>query len=145
MANITHQIGVQANHEQALQALTSIEGLCNWWTQETSGSPEPGGVIKFAFNGDGPQMKVTEVSDNGVQWQCVSGPEEWLGTQVGFRLESDDKQTRIFFNHSGWQEESPFHYHCSMKWAVFMLSLKNYLDTGKGNAFPNDIAIEDNC
>ncbi|WP_455211909.1 SRPBCC family protein [Kaarinaea lacus] len=145
MANITHQIGVTANHDKIMHALTTIDGLSNWWTNETSGSSENEGIIKFAFNGDGPEMQVTGISHNKVEWKCISGPDEWLGTQLVFNLEPNDKQTKIFFSHSGWKEESPFHYHCSMKWAVFMLSLKNYLDTGKGNAFPNDISIEENC
>ena len=90
-------------------------------------------------------MKVTNVTDHKVEWECISGPDEWLGTHFVFKLEPTSNQTKIFFSHNGWKEENPFHYHCSMKWAVFMLSLKNYLDTGKGNAFPNDISIEENC
>jgi hypothetical protein len=29
-----------------------------------------------------------------------------------------------------------------MKWATFMLSLRDYLETGKGRPFPNDIQID---
>jgi len=145
MANITHQIGVTADHDKIFYALTNIDGLSNWWTNETSGSANKDGTIKFAFNGDGPEMKVTDVSKDSVKWECLSGPDEWLGTNLLFKLEPCENQTRIFFSHSGWKEETPFHYHCSMKWAVFMLSLKNYLNTGKGNPFPNDIPIEENC
>jgi len=145
MANITHQIGVTADHHKIIHALTNIEGLSNWWTNETSGSADKGGIIKFAFNGDGPEMKVINIAENKVEWECVSGPDEWIGTHLIFKLDPGDNQTRIFFSHNNWKEESPFHYHCSMKWAIFMLSLKNYLDTGKGNPFPNDISIEETC
>ena len=145
MVNITHQIGVIAKQDKVLLALTTTDGLSKWWTEETSGDTNKGGIIKFAFNGDGPEMKVISSSDSNVEWECVSGPDEWLGTHINFELESKGKQTKIFFSHNRWEKETPFHYHCSMKWAVFMLSLKNYLDSGTGNAFPNDISIEDDC
>ena len=32
--------------------------------------------------------------------------------------------------------------HCSCKWAVFLLSLKDALETGKGRPFPDDIHID---
>ena len=68
MANITHQIGVNANQENTMRALTSIDGLSNWWTEETSGSAKTGGILKFAFNGDNPEMKVINISANKVEW-----------------------------------------------------------------------------
>lgn len=145
MANITHQIGVKANPASIMRALTTIEGLSNWWTHTTEGSAKNGGTIKFLFNGQVLEMKVTKVSEDTVEWKCSTGPDEWLDTPITFHLKTTKEQTRIFFSHKNWKEESPFHYHCSMKWAVFMLSLKNFLDTGKGNAFPNDISIEEDC
>jgi hypothetical protein len=34
-----------------------------------------------------------------------------------------------------------FYAHCSMKWATFMLSLKDLLEKGKGRPSPNDLHI----
>jgi hypothetical protein len=31
--------------------------------------------------------------------------------------------------------------HYSMRWSVFLLSLKDFLETGKGHPSPHDIAI----
>jgi hypothetical protein len=33
-------------------------------------------------------------------------------------------------------------YHCSTKWAVFLLSLKSFLETGKGASWPNEIKLD---
>jgi hypothetical protein len=35
-----------------------------------------------------------------------------------------------------------FMHHCSTKWAVFLLSLKSALETGKGAAWPNEIKLD---
>ena len=144
MANITHKIATSSDIKSVMNTLTTLEGLKGWWTTDTSGTPEQGGTIRFRFNGNGLNMRVETVADTGVTWKCVSGPEEWLNTTIEFNLKSEaDDRTAIYFTHRNWAEESPFHYHCSMKWAAFLLSLKEYLDLGKGRAFPDDIQIED--
>jgi hypothetical protein len=33
-------------------------------------------------------------------------------------------------------------HHCGTKWAVFLLSLKSLLETGKGAPAPNDIKLD---
>ena len=141
MANITHVVGVKADQEKVFEAVTNTQGLAKWWTNDVSGSGEAGGTLQFRFNGEGPDMKVVAANADRVEWECVSGPEEWLGTQIVFDIKKEAKETEIYFQHNGWTAETPFHYHCSMKWAVFMLSLKDYLDSGQGKAFPNDIQI----
>lgn len=35
-----------------------------------------------------------------------------------------------------------FMHHCSTKWAIFLMSLKSLLETGKGMPNPNDIKID---
>ncbi len=32
-------------------------------------------------------------------------------------------------------------YHCSTKWATFLMSLKQFAETGKGEPAPNDVRI----
>lgn len=144
MANITHAISTSAEIKEALSAITSLEGLNNWWTTETTGDPLQGGVIAFRFGGHGgPDMSVEKVTESEVIWECVSGPEEWLSTTIEFSFQKNENgDTALYFTHRGWNWETPFHYHCSMKWATFLLSLKEYLDLGQGRPFPNDIQID---
>ena len=51
--------------------------------------------------------------------------------------------TQLFFSvHKDWREANEFTSHCSMKWATFLLSLKELVETGKGKPSPNDIKID---
>ncbi len=144
MANITHKIAVSVNPQTIIAALTTLDGLNSWWTMDTSGDPKQGGTIEFRFNGQGPDMAVEVSTPMEIIWRCISGPEDWLNTTIEFRLKSEeDGKTAIYFTHRNWAEESSFHYHCSMKWASFLLSLKEYLELGVGRPFPDDIQIED--
>ncbi|MGI9264275.1 MAG: SRPBCC domain-containing protein, partial [Gammaproteobacteria bacterium] len=104
------------------------------------GSTEVGGVITFRFGEARVDMKVISSTSEVIVWECLFGPEEWVGTQLEFKLASEP-ETTLFFRHMGWAEESPFHHHCSMKWAVFLLSLKQSLEEGNGRPFPNDLHI----
>lgn len=143
MPNISHSISTSADVTQAMSAITSLEGLSKWWTTDTTGDPLKGGIIAFRFGGGGPDMSVETVTENEVIWKCVSGPEEWLGTTIEFCFqEKESDSTALYFTHRGWAGETPFHYHCSMKWASFLLSLKEYLELGQGRPFPDDIQID---
>ena len=77
-----------------------------------------------------------------VQWRCTSGPEEWVGTDVIFDLSQDGQYTIVRFAHRNWREADEFMAHCSTKWATFMLSLKDLIETGEGHPSPGDIKID---
>ena len=50
MVDIMHRIGVVTpDPTKVYEALTTIEGLSGWWTDETSGDPDLGGTIEFRF------------------------------------------------------------------------------------------------
>mgnify|MGYP000300617510 CR=1 FL=1 len=78
-----------------------------------------------------------------VVWRVAKGPDEWVGTQVCFALEQEGEQATVLFKHQGWKEPIAFMHHCSTKWAVFLMSLKSLLETGKGAPYPNDVKIDD--
>ena len=76
-----------------------------------------------------------------VRWEVVEGPEEWVGTQIGFELSEENGYTIVMFSHTGWREVVPFMYHCSTKWATFLMSLKQLVETGTGEPAPGDVRI----
>ncbi len=74
-------------------------------------------------------------------WQVVDGPEEWVGTKISFDLKQEGDFTIVLFKHQGWKEPVEFMHHCSTKWALFLMSLKSLVETGKGAPYPNDVHI----
>jgi len=144
MAEINHRVGVGCTADKVYSALTTDEGLAHWWTWDVSGAGPEGAVIAFRFHGKGPDFKVVELKPGKlVRWRhSGSMPSDWVGTEISFQLNEVDEQTFVRFRHSGWQESSDFMAHCSTKWAVFLLSLKSALETGKGRPFPDDLHID---
>lgn len=151
---IYHKVGIRATEKEVISALTTKSGLANWWTREvggnfTSGVSEVGELISFGFgHGNVIEMKVQELTSNQVLWKCISGPEDWIESHIDFQLKlgntsSGEKLTIIIFRHKDWKLETEFTAHCSMKWATFLLSLKNYIEIGVGKPSPDDIKIDD--
>jgi uncharacterized protein YndB with AHSA1/START domain len=149
MVDIIHRIGIKAPVAQVFSAITTLEGLANWWTEDVSGDAGVGGKIEFCFltkTGDLLGKMVMEVQDLGenkdVRWRCVEGPEEWVGTDITFQLSEQDGQIIVLFGHRNWREAVEATYHCSMKWATFLLSLREYVETGTGKPSPHDLKID---
>jgi hypothetical protein len=144
MVDILHKVGIKSSSlNDVYKALTTREGLSAWWTTDTQAESKVGGVILFRFGGGGFDMKVLELLPaKRVLWQVVDGPEEWIGTKVSFDLKQEGDWTIILFKHEGWKEPVEFMHHCSTKWAVFLLSLKSLLESGKGAAWPNETKLD---
>jgi uncharacterized protein YndB with AHSA1/START domain len=149
MIDIIHRIGIKSPITQVYKAITSIEGLSHWWTEEVAGDEHIGGKIKFRFRSETGELKgemVMEVKElnaqKNVRWRCIEGPDEWVGTDITFELSQQDSQIILLFGHRNWREAVEFTSHCSMKWAVFLLSLREYVETGKGKPSPDDLKID---
>jgi hypothetical protein len=139
-----HKVGIKSSSlNDVYKALTTREGLAGWWTIDTQGESKVGGILQFRFRAGGFDMKVLELDPaRRVLWQVVDGPAEWIGTKVSFELRQESDWTLVFFRHQGWKEPVEFMYHCSTKWAVFLLSLKSLLETGKGAPAPDDLKLD---
>ena len=143
MVDILHRVGVETSSpDKVYDALTTLEGLAGWWTDDTSGSTEPGGVIQFRFPPGGFDMEVVDQRPGeSVSWKVVEGPDEWVGTTVDWRLRQDGGHTIVLFKHEGWREPVEFMHHCSTKWATYLMSLKSLVETGVGAPAPRDVHV----
>jgi uncharacterized protein YndB with AHSA1/START domain len=146
---IVHRIGIKAPISQVYQAIATVDGIAGWWTRDTRGESRVGGMIDVRFHssdgGEVGAMGIRVVAlevDHRVVWQFDSGPSEWIGTEVAFSLQQEREFTIVRFSHSQWRESVDFTAHCSMKWATFLLSLKQLLENGCGMPAPNDLKID---
>ncbi|HEY3493656.1 MAG TPA: SRPBCC domain-containing protein [Polyangiaceae bacterium] len=149
MVDIIHRVGIKAPISKVYAALSTVEGVAGWWTRDTSGESKTGGTVQVRFRSPAGNeigkmgFEVTQlVPDREVRWRFTSGPDEWLGTHVTFELSQDGDQTLVAFGHRNWREAVDFMAHCSMKWATFLLSLRQLLETGKGRPAPEDLKID---
>lgn len=153
MVDIIHRIGIDASPDKVFTALATVDGVAGWWTRHTSGESKLGGVMTVRFvesEGGGSREKgrmdlsVTRLDPGReVRWKVTAGPTEWIDTDVTFELSTSGSQTIVAFGHRGWREAVDFTAHCSMKWATFLLSLRDFVQTGHGQPSPEDVKVDD--
>ncbi len=131
MESIFQVVQVKARPANVIKALTTQEGLEGWWTNKVSETGQT--HWRFHFPGAYSKLfKITRADKEEVSWQCIEGTPEWVGTQVHFRLMEDGDDTALHFTHSGWKETTPLFGICNYHWALYMKSLKDLVETGKG-------------
>jgi uncharacterized protein YndB with AHSA1/START domain len=133
MTTIRHNVAIKATPGKIFQAITTQEGLANWWAKQTTAKPEAGFVNIFTFGKIRNEMKITRLTpDKTVEWECINSIEEWVGTNISFDLEEKDGRTILRFAHSGWRAVTDTFADCNYNWALFMKSLKSLCETGTG-------------
>ena len=76
-----------------------------------------------------------------MQWRCLEGPPDWVGTTITVDLKDGEGETVLLFTHADWREPVEFMHHCSTKWATFLLSLRSWTERGEGRPHPYDVKI----
>jgi uncharacterized protein YndB with AHSA1/START domain len=149
MVDIIHRIGIKASPAQVFAAVSSVAGVAGWWSKDTTGSAQVGENMTVRFhNPKGDEIGAFEIEtaalvpDQEVRWRIKRGPEEWIGTEVVFSLAQVEDRTIVNFSHRNWREAIEFTAHCSMKWATFLLSLRDLVETGTGKPSPFDLKID---
>lgn len=148
MADILHRVGIKAKLGDVYKALATRDGVAGWWSSDTQGEGKVGGSLILRFTSAGVEigrfeLEVLELHpDREVLWQVVGGPADWIGTRIGFGLKQEGEYTVVLFKHQGWKEPSESMHHCSTKWAIFLMSLKQLVETGRGAPSPDDIKID---
>lgn len=138
--SIKHLFHISASKQKVFEAVSTINGLSKWWTTKTTGSAAVGSIIQFRF-GDmgGLDIKVTENKINErVSWECVASQHGWVGHTLIFLLDENDDKTRIRFTHDGWNTQDDYYSACCFSWGRYMESLRQYCQTGNGEAFGSE-------
>ncbi len=137
MADIKHNLEIQAPTNKVYQAIAKQEGVQNWWTLQTRITSEIGGSAEFWFGEEYYiKMEITELlPDSRVGWICRVGDHQWIGTEISFDLEEANNNTLLRFGHQNWESQTEFFGHCNFQWGKYLLSLKNYCENGKGEPF----------
>ncbi len=137
MADIVNEFTIEAAPQRVWNALTQPDEIGHWWTNDLNATPEVGTQAEFRFR-QGTfviQFEVDElVQDEKVHWITRQGPAtgHWAGTSVTWKLEPVYNGTRVIFNHDGFAQADERYEITRAWWEHFLVSLKSYLETGKG-------------
>lgn len=137
LAQIRHNLVIHSSPNIVYEAIATEQGVRNWWTVQAQITTEIGGTAEFSF-GDKYyiKMEITELDPGKkVAWLCLVGDEQWVGTEFSFEVKDLEDEVLLHFSQSKWDSETEFFAHCNFQWGIYLLSLKNFCETGKGQPF----------
>jgi len=143
MPDIMHLLKINASPEQVYEALTTSEGIRNWWTRDADLDSMVGGTGEFRFGSYGgnqvTKVKVTElVAPTRVAWKTTSSfRPEWVGTTITFDLRADGAGTIVSLAHRGFPQADDVYAMCTTGWGYYLVSLQQYLQAGAGAPSPD--------
>lgn len=140
---IWHELPISASPNEVYEAVTNTMKLARWWTTDARGQSEVGKTLEFWFGGSraAAVMEVTALKPQElVQWRVIDGTaKEWIDTELEFKILPNQGQSLLHFRHSNWHEGARMFPKCSMDWAIYLVSLKDLLERGKGHPYPYDM------
>lgn len=133
MANIYHQVLIDAPAEKIYEAVITQEGLSKWWIKDCMAEPEVGHVNIFRRpNGVTNKMRVKELNKNEfVQWECLNEADGWSGTELMFEISSKGDLSCLDFKHCHYKDANQLYAICNYHWARHLSMLKQYCETGE--------------
>jgi uncharacterized protein YndB with AHSA1/START domain len=142
MPEIMHLIKIRAGQDKVYQTVATAEGIRNWWTRDAALASNVGGAGEFGFYGHRfiIKVRVAELTPPArVAWDEVSSTGGGFdGTTISFDLKSDEGITSLLFAHRGFKTDGDNIAAATTRWGFYLLSLKRYLETGKGAPNPED-------
>jgi uncharacterized protein YndB with AHSA1/START domain len=145
MPEIMHLIQIRAAQDKVYQAVATAEGIRNWWTRDAALDPKVGGAGEFGFYGHRfiINVRVAELTPPAhVAWEDISSTGGGFdGTTISFDLKSDQGITSLLFAHRGFKTGGDNIASATTRWGFYLLSLKRYLESGKGSPNPEDTEL----
>ena len=140
---------VNQSPEQVFKAINNVRG---WWSEQIDG---PTDQLNAEFNYHYKdvhrcKLKIVEfIPNKKVVWLVLENhfnftkdKTEWTGTKISFDITKKDGKTQLTFTHIGLVPAYECYQICADAWGNYVGgSLKNLIETGKGNPNPYERAI----
>jgi hypothetical protein len=138
-------IRVKAPADAAFDAITTTTPLTAWWAP-AMGNGDSGSELKFFMNSPDPLVIHVDIATppTSVEWTVTDCPflTDWVGTRPTFKITPlDGNESEVQFRHVGLTSELECIDMCSRSWDHFMLSLRDYVETGVGSPMGSDADI----
>ena len=137
MPDILHQFQVAAPTDKIFDAVARPTGLDAWWTLKSSGVPKLNAEYQFYFgpNYDWRAKVIHVIPGHELTWQMTQAMDDWLPTQVGFKLLDGETLSTVSFFHSNWAAASKHFAVSNYCWAQLLRGLKDFVEQDKIVAF----------
>jgi uncharacterized protein YndB with AHSA1/START domain len=131
MAELRHQIPINAAPEKVYAALSTQAGLRGWWTLDATADEKVGGKAEFGFDNRQTifRMKIEKLEPSKqVVWSCHGEQPEWIGTILTWDIRREGNITMLRFTQGGWKSMSEMYAMCNSSWGELVHRLRDYAE-----------------
>jgi uncharacterized protein YndB with AHSA1/START domain len=131
MADLKHQVPIDASPAKVYAAIATQKGMQGWWTADTEIDEKAGGTAEFGFDKRGMvfRMKIQKLEPGKtVSMTCHGDHPEWDGTTLTWTIEQPGGSSVLHFNHTGWKSVTDFCASCNSMWGNLMYRLKDLVE-----------------
>ena len=128
---------INSPKEKVFKSLTNSNELSKWYTTVVKGEFKLNEIITFEFvNFAEFKFKVIALTQNeSVHLKVIESKFDNLGHIMKYDLDENNGKTRVRFTHDGFEEMDDFYANMNYSSAKYLESLRQYCQTGKGEAF----------
>lgn len=132
-----------------LKVFNGINNVRGWWSENIEGSTDQW-HSEFVYRDKylTVKIRITQLTPQKIVWDVVESHntffgdkyvKEWDGTQMIFEITGEEAGTELTFTHLGLVPDFECFAVCANSWSFFIgESLKNLIETGKGNDISKD-------
>jgi uncharacterized protein YndB with AHSA1/START domain len=136
MSTIQHLLHIQHPIEKVFRAISTSDGLSNWYSRTEAFTAEEGATFKIYFGEMGFQFEVVEFIENKkIAWKCMEAAMPIEGHIMTYSLDENEGKTRLRFEHEGFETADDSMANMNFSSAKYLESLRQYCQTGNGEAF----------
>ena len=131
MADLFHQVSIDAPADRVFDAVTTKDGLIGWWTDDVEARPEAGTIAQFGFYNRAAffRMRIDELAKPArVKWTCEGDVPEWTGTTLLWDIQPRDGGSTLNLVHAGWKSTAGSLPQCNTVWGALMMRLKAHCE-----------------
>jgi uncharacterized protein YndB with AHSA1/START domain len=134
------EVTIAATPDKVFKAITEQQGVEGWWASQVVTEPKVGSTLQATFHSGSDhefviKMEVVNLEPAGkIEWIPRQGAPEWSGTHITWDLAPVEQGTKVLFGQRGFATDAADgNLPGRDGWAFYLTSLKDYLETGKGN------------
>ena len=130
MYSVSADINIKASPATIFHTLTNQDLLSKWFAPQVIAVPVEGTVAAFAFEFDlNFKMELsTLIPGKLVRWVCVDGYNDWLDTEVIFKLTEQPGFTKLAFSHNKLKNDDKKE-KTGVSWQNYLARLKELCET----------------
>ena len=135
--SIDHLLHINAPINKVYEALCKVEKIRQWYTTDVVENPDKTKTFKWG------EMylivKFDETLDKKITWKLIESTMPIESLHMTYELSENEGKTRIKFSYGNFSEKSDFYANQNFSSAKYLESLRQFCQTGNGEAFGSDL------